>query len=159
MVHLLMDGRMTGIEPARGGFTIHCLDPLGYIRPYPRTGFSLEIRSDPYPMTAIKEKLFPIRELQVYCCVLELGEAKLQQVGRFLAKLQTKRLGCSHLGKDDWLWKRNTNRFPLFRVLIERSEIKVYDKVSEVSMVFYLCVVSVHSGKLRTWALLDSAEV
>ncbi|KAK2995440.1 hypothetical protein RJ640_029072 [Escallonia rubra] len=33
-----IDGRMTGIEPARGGFTIHCLDPLGYIRPYPRTG-------------------------------------------------------------------------------------------------------------------------
>ena len=31
-------GRTTGIEPARGGFTIHCLDPLGYIRPYPRTG-------------------------------------------------------------------------------------------------------------------------
>nr|WKK48645.1 RNA polymerase alpha subunit [Rotala rotundifolia] len=26
-------GRTTGIEPARGGFTIHCLDPLGYIRP------------------------------------------------------------------------------------------------------------------------------
>ncbi|GAA0185194.1 hypothetical protein LIER_32482 [Lithospermum erythrorhizon] len=25
----------TGIEPARGGFTIHCLDPLGYIRPTP----------------------------------------------------------------------------------------------------------------------------
>lgn len=25
-----------------------------------------------------------------------------------------------------------------------------YDKVSEVSMVFYLCVVSVHSGRLRT---------
>jgi len=41
-----------------------------------------------HPMTAIKEKLFPIRELQVYSCVLELGEAKLQQVGRFLAKLQ-----------------------------------------------------------------------
>ncbi|XAR66414.1 hypothetical protein NMG60_11012644 [Bertholletia excelsa] len=33
-----IDGRTTGIEPARGGFTIHCLDPLGYIRPYPRTG-------------------------------------------------------------------------------------------------------------------------
>ncbi|KAL0295779.1 UNVERIFIED_CONTAM: hypothetical protein Sangu_3184900 [Sesamum angustifolium] len=47
-------------------------------------------------------------------------------------------------------WKRNTNRFTLFRVLIERSEIKVYDKVSEVSMVFYLCVVSVHSVRLRT---------
>lgn len=47
----------------------------------------------------------------------------------------------------------------LFRVLIERSEIKVDDKVSEVSMVFYLCVVSVHSGRLRTWASLDSAEV
>ena len=28
-----MDGRTTGIEPAHGGFTIHCLDPLGYIRP------------------------------------------------------------------------------------------------------------------------------
>ena len=28
------DGRTTGIEPAHGGFTIHCLDPLGYIRPY-----------------------------------------------------------------------------------------------------------------------------
>lgn len=28
-----IDGRTTGIEPARGGFTIHCLDPLGYIRP------------------------------------------------------------------------------------------------------------------------------
>jgi ribosomal protein L22 len=27
-------GRTTGIEPAHGGFTIHCLDPLGYIRPY-----------------------------------------------------------------------------------------------------------------------------
>lgn len=27
------NGRTTGIEPARGGFTIHCLDPLGYIRP------------------------------------------------------------------------------------------------------------------------------
>ncbi|KVH99458.1 NADH:ubiquinone/plastoquinone oxidoreductase, chloroplast chain 5, C-terminal [Cynara cardunculus var. scolymus] len=26
--------RRTGIEPAHGGFTIHCLDPLGYIRPY-----------------------------------------------------------------------------------------------------------------------------
>ena len=56
----------------------------------------------------------------------------------------------SHLGKDDLVWKRNTNRFPLFRVLIERSEIEVYDKVREVSMVFYLCVVSVHSGRLRT---------
>jgi hypothetical protein len=33
--HLLkkIDGRTTGIEPAHGGFTIHCLDPLGYIRP------------------------------------------------------------------------------------------------------------------------------
>ena len=27
-------GRTTGIEPAHGGFTIHCLDPLGYIRPH-----------------------------------------------------------------------------------------------------------------------------
>jgi hypothetical protein len=27
------NGRTTGIEPAHGGFTIHCLDPLGYIRP------------------------------------------------------------------------------------------------------------------------------
>nr|YP_009992052.1 ribosomal protein L22 [Tetradium ruticarpum]QNN85633.1 ribosomal protein L22 [Tetradium ruticarpum] len=26
--------RTTGIEPAHGGFTIHCLDPLGYIRPF-----------------------------------------------------------------------------------------------------------------------------
>lgn len=54
----------------------------------------------------------------------------------------------------DFVWKRNTNRFPLFRVLIERSEIKVYYKVSEVSMVFYLCVVLVHSGRLRTDASL-----
>ncbi|KAK6923589.1 hypothetical protein RJ641_011893 [Dillenia turbinata] len=38
---LFIDGRTTGIEPARGGFTIHCLDPLGYIRPYPRTIASL----------------------------------------------------------------------------------------------------------------------
>ena len=38
---LFIDGRTTGIEPARGGFTIHCLDPLGYIRPYPRTGVSV----------------------------------------------------------------------------------------------------------------------
>ena len=30
-------GRTTGIEPAHGGFTIHCLDPLGYIRPYTNT--------------------------------------------------------------------------------------------------------------------------
>ncbi|KAF4359984.1 hypothetical protein F8388_004491 [Cannabis sativa] len=27
-------GRTTGIEPAHGGFPIHYLDPLGYIRPY-----------------------------------------------------------------------------------------------------------------------------
>lgn len=54
------------------------------------------------------------------------------------------------MGKDDLLLKRNTNRFQLFRVLFERSEIKVYEKVSEVSMMFYLCVVSVHSGRLRT---------
>ena len=57
------------------------------------------------------------------------------------------------------IWKLHTNRFPLFRVLFFRSEIKVYEKVSEVSMVFYLCVVSVHSGRLRTRASLDSAEV
>jgi hypothetical protein len=38
-----IDGRMTGIEPARGGFTIHCLDPLGYIRPYPRAQVSVSI--------------------------------------------------------------------------------------------------------------------
>ncbi|CAI8615451.1 unnamed protein product [Vicia faba] len=29
----MIHGRTTGIEPAHGGFTIHCLDPLGYIRP------------------------------------------------------------------------------------------------------------------------------
>ncbi|KAK9203782.1 hypothetical protein WN943_014038 [Citrus x changshan-huyou] len=28
-------GRMMGVEPARGGFTIHYLDPLGHICPYP----------------------------------------------------------------------------------------------------------------------------
>ncbi len=28
-------GRTTGIEPANGGSTIHCLDPLGYVRPFP----------------------------------------------------------------------------------------------------------------------------
>jgi hypothetical protein len=43
-------GRTTGIEPARGGFTIHCLDPLGYIRPYlPTPALSLYLRSDPEP--------------------------------------------------------------------------------------------------------------
>ena len=36
-------GRTTGIEPAHGGFTIHCLDPLGYIRPYPRAQLSVSI--------------------------------------------------------------------------------------------------------------------
>ena len=48
MVGPFLDGRTTGIEPARGGFTIHCLDPLGYIRPYPRTGCCLYLRSDPF---------------------------------------------------------------------------------------------------------------
>ena len=38
-----IDGRTTGIEPAHGGFTIHCLDPLGYIRPYPRALVSVSI--------------------------------------------------------------------------------------------------------------------
>ncbi|KAG5630760.1 hypothetical protein H5410_002477, partial [Solanum commersonii] len=33
-----IDGQTTGIEPVHGGFTIHCLDPLGYIRPYPHRG-------------------------------------------------------------------------------------------------------------------------
>nr|AWT40635.1 ribosomal protein S19 [Cercis chuniana] len=32
--HTIAIGRTTGIEPAHGEFTIHCLDPLGYIRPY-----------------------------------------------------------------------------------------------------------------------------
>ncbi|KAI4298068.1 hypothetical protein MLD38_040491 [Melastoma candidum] len=40
-----IDGRTTGIEPAHGGFTIHCLDPLGYIRPYPRFQSLSTIRS------------------------------------------------------------------------------------------------------------------
>ncbi|KAK7297737.1 hypothetical protein VNO77_47735 [Canavalia gladiata] len=40
-----IDGRTTGIEPARGGFTIHCLDPLGYIRPYPRTGAGRAVKA------------------------------------------------------------------------------------------------------------------
>lgn len=57
MVHLLIDGRTTGIEPAHGGFTIHCLDPLGYIRPYPpRPSFCF---------TVIK----PIKQL-IYLCIL-----------------------------------------------------------------------------------------
>ena len=77
-----IDGRTTGIEPARGGFTIHCLDPLGYIRPYPRTGFSLYLRSDPFwtPYDRYQREAFSytIVALQVYCCVLELGEEKLQ---------------------------------------------------------------------------------
>ena len=35
-----------------------------------------------------------------------------------------------------------TFRFPLFQVLIEHSKIKVYDKVSDASIVYYhfLCV-------------------
>lgn len=55
-----IDGRTTGIEPARGGFTIHCLDPLGYIRPYPRTGFSLYLRSDPFwtPLWPLSKRSF-----------------------------------------------------------------------------------------------------
>ena len=40
---MVLDGRTTGIEPAHGGFTIHCLDPLGYIRPYPRALVSVSI--------------------------------------------------------------------------------------------------------------------
>lgn len=50
-----IDGRMTGIEPARGGFTIHCLDPLGYIRPYPRFQSLSTIKSFP-PALNIKEQ-------------------------------------------------------------------------------------------------------
>ena len=55
-----IDGRTTGIEPARGGFTIHCLDPLGYIRPHPRTGFSLYLRSDPFwtPLWPLSKRSF-----------------------------------------------------------------------------------------------------
>ena len=92
-----IDGRTTGIEPARGGFTIHCLDPLGYIRPYPRTGFSLYLRSDPFsPITAIKEKLFPILEYKESLLLCFGIRGKKASTSRsFLAKLQTKRLGCS----------------------------------------------------------------
>lgn len=86
-----IDGRTTGIEPARGGFTIHCLDPLGYIRPYPRTGFSLYLRSDSFltPLWPLSKRSFFLyynySSSKSISCFLELGEAKLQ----------TKRLGCS----------------------------------------------------------------
>jgi hypothetical protein len=36
---VLITGSSSRIET--GGFTIHCLDPLGYICPYPAKGFSL----------------------------------------------------------------------------------------------------------------------
>ena len=92
-----IDGRTTGIEHARGGFTIHCLDPLGYIRPYPRTGFSLYLRSDPFrtPMTAIKEKLFPILYTKslFFRFILELGFSLGFNNRYRLPGLQ--RLGCS----------------------------------------------------------------
>ena len=80
-----IDGRTTGIEPARGGFTIHCLDPLGYIRPYPRTGCCLYLRSDPFwtPLWPLSKRSFFLyynySSKSIYC-FLELGEAKLQQV-------------------------------------------------------------------------------
>ena len=64
-----------GIEPARGGFTIHCLDPLGYIRPYPRFQSRDRIRSFLNP-DRYQRKAFSYT-LQVYSCALELGEAKL----------------------------------------------------------------------------------
>ena len=38
---LFFYGRTTGIEPARGGFTIHCLGPLGYVRPVKTNQLSL----------------------------------------------------------------------------------------------------------------------
>ena len=40
---LLFYGRTTGIEPARGGFTIHCLGPLGYVRPGKTNQLSLSM--------------------------------------------------------------------------------------------------------------------
>lgn len=30
--HYFIHGRTTGIEPAHGGSTIHCLNPLGHVR-------------------------------------------------------------------------------------------------------------------------------
>jgi hypothetical protein len=79
-----IDGRTTGIEPAHGGFTIHCLDPLGYIRPYPRTGLSLYLRSDlselPYDRYQRKAFSYTIEKKSIDCCVLELGETKLQHM-------------------------------------------------------------------------------
>ena len=77
-----IDGRTTGIEPARGGFTIHCLDPLGYIRPYPHTGLSLHLRSDPFwtPLWLLSKRSFFLYS-SCRCCLSEfLGERKLQEV-------------------------------------------------------------------------------
>lgn len=74
-----IDGRTTGIEPARGGFTIHCLDPLGYIRPYPRTGFlSLYLRSDPFwtPLWPLSKRSFILyyTVLLLYYCIVGIFE-------------------------------------------------------------------------------------
>ncbi|KAG6585927.1 hypothetical protein SDJN03_18660, partial [Cucurbita argyrosperma subsp. sororia] len=88
MVYLLM-GERRGLNPRVVDSQSTALIHLATSAPTPAQVFqSRDTIRSLHPMTAIKEKLFPIRELQVYSCVLELGEAKLQQVGRFLAKLQ-----------------------------------------------------------------------
>ncbi|KAK4835795.1 hypothetical protein QYF36_014730 [Acer negundo] len=90
-----------------------------------------------------------------------LGEHEFSFVGislcslpQLISSLQARRYlrkGCVGYLTSVMDTKKSGVKFSdLFRVLIERSEIKVYDKVSEVSMVFYLCVVSFHSGRLYT---------
>ena len=91
-----IDGRTTGIEPARGGFTIHCLDPLGYIRPYPPHRFKSLSTIRPFPpYDRYQREAFSYTIVASLLLCFGIRGSKASTSRSFLAKLQTKRLGCS----------------------------------------------------------------
>ena len=91
-----IDGRTTGIEPARGGFTIHCLDPLGYIRPYPPHRFKSLSTIRPFPpYDRYQREAFSYTIVASLLLCFGIRGRKASTSRSFLEKLQTKRLGCS----------------------------------------------------------------
>ncbi|KAL4334129.1 hypothetical protein GQ457_07G008400 [Hibiscus cannabinus] len=92
-----IDGRTTGIEPVCGRFTIHCLDPLGYIHPDPHTSLSLYLRSNPFlnPYDRYQREAFSYTIVASLLLCFGIRGRKASTTRSFLEKLQTKRLGSS----------------------------------------------------------------
>ncbi|KAH9778048.1 Leucine-rich repeat (LRR) family protein [Citrus sinensis] len=79
---------MTGIEPARGGFTIHYLDPLGHICPYLHRSFYLRVYLIPFSLLLAVDIPMEISKL-INIQRLVLDDNHIERLPVNLGKLQS----------------------------------------------------------------------